>query len=63
MEDIDKVIAAIFAASMCHQSTSNKHEDYLAQYEIFLTKIREREHAENSAIIETSDANDRADRA
>jgi hypothetical protein len=40
--DGDKVVAAIFAAGMC-STKENKHEDYLAEYESFLSLLEARD--------------------
>jgi hypothetical protein len=37
--DVNKVVAAIFAANMC-SAKENKHENYLAEYEGFSLLIR-----------------------
>lgn len=36
--DVNKVVAAIFAAGMCSPK-ENKHEHYLAEYESFLSLL------------------------
>ena len=40
--DVNKVVAAIFAASMC-SAKENKHENYLAEYEAFLSRLEARD--------------------
>jgi hypothetical protein len=40
--DVNKVVAAIFAAGMC-STKENKHEDYVAEYESFLTLLEARD--------------------
>jgi ABC-type Zn uptake system ZnuABC Zn-binding protein ZnuA len=40
--DVNKVVAAIFAASMCSAKES-KHENYLAEYEAFLSQLEARD--------------------
>jgi hypothetical protein len=40
--DVNKVVAAIFAANMC-SAKENKHENYLAEYEVFLSLLEARE--------------------
>ena len=40
--DVNKVVAAIFAASMC-SAKENKHENYLAEYEAFLSLLEARD--------------------
>jgi hypothetical protein len=52
--DANKVVAAIFAAGMCSAKES-KHEDYVAEYEAFLTLLeardmRARETAKESRV-------------
>ena len=39
MKDTDKIVAAIFAAALCSQGRSDKHDDYLVEYETFLQKM------------------------
>jgi hypothetical protein len=41
--DVNKVVAAIFAASMCSAKEENKHESYLAEYEAFLSRLEARD--------------------
>jgi hypothetical protein len=40
--DVNKVVAAIFAANMC-SAKENKHENYLAEYEAFLSLLEARD--------------------
>ena len=40
--DVNKVVAAIFAAGMC-SAKDNKHENYLAEYEAFLSMLEARD--------------------
>lgn len=40
--DVNKVVAAIFAADMCSKK-ENKHEAYLAEYEAFLSLLEARD--------------------
>jgi hypothetical protein len=40
--DVNKVVAAIFAAGMC-SAKENKHANYLAEYESFLTLLEARD--------------------
>jgi hypothetical protein len=40
--DVNKVVAAIFAANMCSTKES-KHEDYLTEYESFLALLEARD--------------------
>ena len=40
--DVNKVVAAIFAANMC-SAKEKKHEDYLAEYEAFLSLLEARD--------------------
>lgn len=45
MNETDKLVAAIFAATKCANANHNKHGDYIAEYDIFLNMLREREKA------------------
>ena len=40
--DVNKVVAAIFAASMC-SAKENKHANYLTEYEAFLSLLEARD--------------------
>jgi hypothetical protein len=40
--DVNKVVAAIFAANMC-SAKEKKHGDYLAEYEAFLSLLEARD--------------------
>lgn len=40
--DVNKVVAAIFAADMC-SAKEKKHESYLAEYEAFLSLLEARD--------------------
>jgi hypothetical protein len=40
--DVNKVVAAIFAANMC-SAKEKKHENYLAEYEAFLSLLEARD--------------------
>jgi hypothetical protein len=40
--DVNKVVAAIFAANMC-SAKENKHANYLAEYEAFLSLLEARD--------------------
>jgi hypothetical protein len=50
--DANKVVAAIFAAGMCSAKDS-KHEDYVAEYEAFLTLLEARDTRAREAANET----------
>jgi hypothetical protein len=49
--DVNKVVAAIFAAGMC-SAKENKHEDYVAEYESFLTLLEARDTRARAASKE-----------
>ena len=49
--DVNKVVAAIFAAKMC---STSKHEDYLAEYESFLSLLEARDVRARDAAKEAS---------
>ena len=51
--DVNKVVAAIFAAEMC-SAAANKHENYLADYETFLTLLEARDEKAREAAKEAS---------
>jgi hypothetical protein len=51
--DVNKVVAAIFAAGMC-SAKENKHEHYLAEYESFLSLLEARDERAREAAKETS---------
>ena len=51
--DVNKVVAAIFAAGMC-SSKKTKHEDYLAEYESFLSLLEARDDKAREAAREAS---------
>jgi hypothetical protein len=40
--DVNKVVAAIFAANLC-SAKENKHANYLAEYEAFLSLLEARD--------------------
>jgi hypothetical protein len=50
--DANKVVAAIFAAGMCSAKES-KHEDYVAEYETFLTLLEARDTRAREAAEKT----------
>ena len=49
--DVNKVVAAIFAAGMC-SAKENKHEHYLAEYESFLSLLEARDERARAAAAE-----------
>jgi hypothetical protein len=49
--DVNKVVAAIFAAGMC-STKENKHEDYLTEYESFLSLLEARDVRAREAAAE-----------
>jgi hypothetical protein len=49
--DVDKVVAAIFAANMSSVK-ENKHEHYLEQYESFLSVLEARDERTRAAAAE-----------
>jgi hypothetical protein len=49
--DVNKVVAAIFAAGMC-SAKENKHEHYLAEYESFLALLEARDERAKKAAAE-----------
>ena len=49
--DVNKVVAAIFAANMC-SAKENKHEHYLAEYESFLSLLEARDERARVAAAE-----------
>ena len=49
--DVNKVVAAIFAAGMC-STRENKHEDYLTEYESFLSLLEARDVRARKAAAE-----------
>jgi hypothetical protein len=49
--DVNKVVAAIFAAGMC-SAKDNKHANYLAEYESFLTLLEARDTRAREAAKE-----------
>ena len=49
--DVNKVVAAIFAANMC-SAKENKHEHYLAEYESFLSLLEARDERARAAAAE-----------
>jgi len=51
--DVNKVVAAIFAAGMC-STKENKHEGYLAEYESFLSLLEARDVRAREAAKEAS---------
>jgi len=51
--DVNKVVAAIFAAGMC-SAKENKHEDYLAEYESFLSLLEARDERAREAAKKAS---------
>jgi hypothetical protein len=51
--DVNKVVAAIFAAGMC-ATKENRHEDYLAEYESFLSLLEARDARAREAAKEAS---------
>jgi hypothetical protein len=51
--DVNKVVAAIFAAGMC-SAKDNKHANYLAEYEAFLTLLEVRDEKARAAAKEAS---------
>jgi len=51
--DVNKVVAAIFAAGMC-SAKENKHEDYLAEYESFLSLLEARDESAREAAKKAS---------
>ncbi|HEV2546712.1 MAG TPA: hypothetical protein VGU20_05200 [Stellaceae bacterium] len=51
MTETDKLVAAIFTASICAQSGANGPDEYLAQYEAFLEKMRERASRSPEVVI------------
>ena len=54
--DVNKVVAAIFAANMC-SAKENKHENYLAEYEAFLSLLEARDaRAREAAEHERADS-------
>ncbi|HXP04089.1 MAG TPA: hypothetical protein VN808_08200 [Stellaceae bacterium] len=50
--DANKVVAAIFAAGMC-SAKDRKHEDYVAEYEAFLTLLEGRDTRAREAAKES----------
>jgi hypothetical protein len=48
MDDTDRIVAAIFAASHCRGLADPVHADYLAQYDEFLRLLGERAEAETA---------------
>ena len=46
--DVNKVVAAIFAAGMC-SAKENKHQDYLSEYEAFLSLLKARDERAREA--------------
>jgi hypothetical protein len=46
--DVNKVVAAIFAAGMC-AAKENKHQNYLAEYEAFLALLEARDERAREA--------------
>jgi hypothetical protein len=54
--DVNKVVAAIFAADMC-SAKEKKHENYLAEYEAFLSLLEARDvRAKEAAALSHVDA-------
>jgi hypothetical protein len=51
--DVNKVVAAIFAANMC-SAKENKHDHYLAEYESFLSLLEARDVRAREAAKEAS---------
>jgi hypothetical protein len=51
--DVNKVVAAIFAANMCSVK-DKKHEHYLAEYESFLSLLEARDERAREAAKEAS---------
>ncbi|HZK90915.1 MAG TPA: hypothetical protein VFC56_12280 [Stellaceae bacterium] len=51
--DVNKVVAAIFAAGMC-SAKDNKHANYLAEYEAFLSLLEARDEKARAAAKEAS---------
>ena len=51
--DVNKVVAVIFAAGMC-STKENKHEDYLSEYESFLSLLEARDQRAREAAKEAS---------
>jgi hypothetical protein len=49
--DVNKVVAAIFAAGMC-SAKENKHTNYLAEYESFLSLLEARDTRARDAAKE-----------
>jgi pyruvoyl-dependent arginine decarboxylase (PvlArgDC) len=49
--DVNKVVAAIFAAGMC-STKENKHANYLAEYESFLSLLEARDARAREAAKE-----------
>jgi hypothetical protein len=55
MTDTDKLVAAIFAAAILSRTNGNNHDDYLAQYDIFINKMSEREKAAEVKVLKLSE--------
>jgi hypothetical protein len=51
--DVNKVVAAIFSAGMC-SAKENKHENYLAEYEAFLSLLEARDERARGAAKDAS---------
>ena len=51
--DANKVVAAIFAAGMC-SAKDNKHANYLAEYETFLSLLEARDEKAREAASAAS---------
>jgi hypothetical protein len=43
MIDVDKMVAATFAVARCGDLGHSKPEDYIAEYDVFLRLLKERE--------------------
>ncbi|HTI79413.1 MAG TPA: hypothetical protein VL614_03060 [Acetobacteraceae bacterium] len=43
MTDTDKIVAATFAVARCGGLSHSKPEDYIAEYDLFLRLLKERE--------------------
>lgn len=56
MNDTDKLVAAIFAATMCVTAKTVKHDDFLNQYEAFRNMIHNREQVAQAAKARLSAA-------
>lgn len=51
--DVNKVVAAIFAAGMC-SAKENRHQNYLTEYEAFLSLLDARDERAREAAKEAS---------